>query len=400
MSELVHFEYAPPRSWEQFEELCADLFEVMWGDPGLVRHGRAGQAQNGVDIVCSRGAVHPVGLQCKKKSKWPVARLSTSEIDKEIANAEHFVPPLKEFYLLTTAATDEAVQEHIRKLNVDRRQRGVFTVEVFFWPEIVRRVARHDEVARKHFPVHGGRDFSPLLATWYVKGGRLELDGMEWALSAREVAEDFHDWPNGHVNIRQRETDEATRKLAGTPVAKDKKTRERRLDLRRDIRRFHSVEREVEDTIRLLCTDQDLRFYVVDLDDSGQDTVDLLRAVVEHRFGSDEVGMDWQKIRVSPPTPERLAGPLTAATVAAMDIPIYLPLNVYFTIQQNESRFTVRWGNPIVRVVSELPSDVRKRFVFPSIVARIQRVMREDQKTIEQLRFAGYLSVNEWKYEL
>ncbi len=66
MTELVHFEYPPPRSWEQFEELCADLFEAMWSDPALVRHGRAGQAQNGVDIVAARGGIYPVGLQCKK----------------------------------------------------------------------------------------------------------------------------------------------------------------------------------------------------------------------------------------------------------------------------------------------------------------------------------------------
>ncbi|ODO76787.1 hypothetical protein BAY50_24555 [Klebsiella pneumoniae] len=43
MTRLIHFEYAPPRSWEQFEELCADLFEAMWSDPNIVIHGRAGQ---------------------------------------------------------------------------------------------------------------------------------------------------------------------------------------------------------------------------------------------------------------------------------------------------------------------------------------------------------------------
>jgi hypothetical protein len=67
MTGLVHFEYAPPRSWEQFEELCADLFEVMWSDPNLVRHGRAGQVQNGVDIIAAKGGLFPIGLQCKKK---------------------------------------------------------------------------------------------------------------------------------------------------------------------------------------------------------------------------------------------------------------------------------------------------------------------------------------------
>jgi hypothetical protein len=245
VSELVHFEYAPPRSWDQFEELCADLFEALWSDPALVRHGRAGQAQDGVDIVAARGAIHPIGLQCKKKSRWPVTRLRKQEIDAEIGKAEHFQPELKEFYILTTAATDEAVQEHVRKLNIERKKRGAFTVAVLFWPEIIRRVARHDQVARKHFPVHGGQAFSPLLATWYVSDGKLELDGAEWLLSSREVAEDFHDWPNGHVIVRRRVTDLLTAKLAATPTTKSEKLRKHRLDLRQQIRGLRASELDV-----------------------------------------------------------------------------------------------------------------------------------------------------------
>lgn len=44
----VHSELPPPKTWEDFEELCADLFAAEWNDPHLVRHGRAGQEQSGV----------------------------------------------------------------------------------------------------------------------------------------------------------------------------------------------------------------------------------------------------------------------------------------------------------------------------------------------------------------
>ena len=40
MTQHVHFEQAPPRSWDQFEELCADTFQEEWQDSTLVRHGR------------------------------------------------------------------------------------------------------------------------------------------------------------------------------------------------------------------------------------------------------------------------------------------------------------------------------------------------------------------------
>ena len=65
MSLHVHSEYAPPRSWEQFEELCADIFQSAWRDPALVRHGRAGQRQNGVDIVGRNGALYPIACSAK-----------------------------------------------------------------------------------------------------------------------------------------------------------------------------------------------------------------------------------------------------------------------------------------------------------------------------------------------
>lgn len=400
MSELTHFEYAPPRSWEQFEELCADLFEVMWSDPALVRHGRAGQTQNGVDIVCARGSIRPIGLQCKKKSLWPVTLLTKVDIDREIAKADLFSPELKEFYILTTAATDAVLQKHVRNLNSERRQRGAFAVEILFWPEIVRRAARYDVVARKHFPVHGGLTVSPLLATWYVSGGKLELSGTDWLLSAREVAEDFHDWPYGHVIVRQRETDDAIAKLASMPEGNGLPLREQRLKLRAEIRRLLTSEAYVQETVRLICTDPDLTFYVRDLDQSGTEAANLISAVVESRFESSQVNSEWQKVRVAPPTPHRLDGPLTERSVASLDVAVFVPPEMYVEIFEAERNFRQQYENPHVRVVSELPDEVRRKYVFPVQIDRLRRIMRDDQKTIEQMRISGYLNLSEWKYDL
>lgn len=102
---LVHLDLAPPKTWEQFEELCADTFAAMWNDPGLVRHGRSGQRQNGVDIV-SRPGGRWTGLQCKKKAVWPVKTLTKAEITKEVAEALTFTPKLEAFWMLTTAPDD------------------------------------------------------------------------------------------------------------------------------------------------------------------------------------------------------------------------------------------------------------------------------------------------------
>jgi Restriction endonuclease len=112
----IHVEHVPPKTWQQFEELCADTFSADWSDPALLRHGRGGQRQHGVDIVAHRGNQSPVGLQCKRKSRWPVERLTVADVDKEVAQALKFRPKLKSFYILTTAPDDAKVQAHARKI--------------------------------------------------------------------------------------------------------------------------------------------------------------------------------------------------------------------------------------------------------------------------------------------
>ena len=140
-----------------------------------MRHGRAGQPQKSVDIVAARGSIFPVGLQCKKKARWPVKKLTFAEVKYETEEADKFSPLLKEFYILTTALGDERLEEQVRQFNESRKKDKKFLVTVLTWTEIVRRVARYDDVARKHFPLGGREDsFTPLLATWYTSTGKLE----------------------------------------------------------------------------------------------------------------------------------------------------------------------------------------------------------------------------------
>jgi len=49
----------------------------------------------------SDGAIWPVGVQRKKKSVWPVSKLTTAELDEEVDKAKDFTPPLQAFYLVT-----------------------------------------------------------------------------------------------------------------------------------------------------------------------------------------------------------------------------------------------------------------------------------------------------------
>lgn len=401
MSELVDFEFPPPRSWEQFEELCADLFEALWSDPGLVRHGRAGQVQYGVDIIATRGDVYPVGLQCKKKAQWPAKKLTVGEIEHEVNEAEKFSPPLRELYILSTAASDQRLQQHVRTFNDARKRQGKFPVIVLFWTEIVRRVARFDQVARKHFPIRGGeQSFSPLLATWYTSNGQLELAGMNWHLAVAELGEDFYEWPKGHVIIRQRETDAmivTLQKMQGKLASPQ--DRLAKIKLRRELRYLREKERRVQETIRLLYTNERLKFYMLDLDDNGDDAKEILQAVIESelQLSLDVTGL--QKIRLSPPTPNLLSGPRSSSSMSDSDLAIFMPGSEYVKILDAEEEFPKKYyGNQMTQVVLELPASIRTRYAIPAILRRIQRIMQEDAKSVAEMQLAGYLDLSMWKY--
>lgn len=397
LSNLVHFEFPPPRSWEQFEELCADLFEAMWSDPGLMRHGRAGQPQHGVDIVAARGSVYPVGLQCKKKARWPGKKLTFAEVKHETEEADKFSPKLKEFYVLTTALGDERLEQQVRDFNESRRQNKEFLVTVLAWPEIVRRAARYDEVARKHFPL-GGRDdgFSPLLATWYTKQGKLEATDEEWALAIQELGEDFQDWPTGHVVVRQRETDSLVakiRSMQGTSVEE----RKHKVEQRRQLRYLREKERQLRELIQRLYTHPRFRFYMLELYDDDAPTI--LRSLIEFEVGQGLRHAGECKIRIRPPSPERLKGPFSTYSVATDDIAVDMSSVEFSSVLQTEKEFPKKhYGNQIARVVSELPTQVRSRLAIPAILRRIDRIMQEDKKSSEEMELAGYFDISSWKY--
>lgn len=210
----VHIEQAPPKTWQQFEELCADVFAAEWSDPALVRHGCGGQAQDGVDIYGQCGNRWPVGLQCKRKSRWPVTTLTKKEIDKEVAAALKFSPKLRSFYILTTAPDDKALQKHARDITVRHKKKRLFDVTVLGWGEICQRATRYQNVADKHFGASGSGQREPLLDRWYASEGTLELKGERLALACREIAHDFKEWSAGRLEFRQRESDILSARIA------------------------------------------------------------------------------------------------------------------------------------------------------------------------------------------
>lgn len=381
----VHADYAPPRSWEHFEELCADIFQSAWRDPALVRHGRAGQRQDGVDIVGRNGALYPIGLQCKKRSKWPVSKLTSKQIDSEIKEALNFKPALKAFYILTTAPDDTALLNHVRKINEQHKKGGLFEVVLLGWGEIVRRATLDHQVADKHFgPSGGGAPRSPLLATWMISNGKLEKTGNELKLSMEELIQDFHDWPNGHIVIRQRESDVLLEKLRSFEGRKLSDTeRQERVKLRNDLRVLTSEENDAERGVMLMLTDPDVSSWLlqVRMDDAP---LAIEAFINNHPSPFNDTTASMQYLRMSPPgdPQRRYSAPLSQEDVRS--------------IYEIERWRTTEYGNSLTDTVDELPPEVRAKVATPRIIRGILRLIKEDRLTWDQIRQMGALDIGNW----
>ena len=383
-------DYAPPRSWEQFEELCADVFQSAWSDPGLVRHGRAGQTQNGVDIVARHGAIYPIGLQCKKRGVWPPRRLTAADVDEAVAMAEDFEPPLKQFYILTTAAGDAGLLKHVREISQRHESDGRFTVGLFGWEEIVRRAMLDPAVTAKHFgPSVGVAARSPLLATWFMSEGRLEMTGDDLALAVAELSQDLHDWPTGHFVIRQRESDallSRLRNFEGRQLSRP--DRELRVKFRAELRTLTDAEGRAVRAVSLMLVDPDVSAWLQSVYEPYDRSPVAIESFINEQVNPSPVRGMPIYLRMTPPDePEsRIQTPLSAAEVSCIT-----------AIMEKRRE---RYGAFLTECVSELPDDIRYRKAIPRIVRELFQFMERERISWEELCKTSMLDFGAWKAEM
>lgn len=137
-----------PRSWDEFEDICVDVLRRTWEDPYIVRNGKSGQNQYGVDCyglprhLGGASANRYAGAQCKETDE-----LTIEVVKEEVEKAKGFRPGLTEFLIMTTAPRDARLQESVRT------QRWPFDrVHVSFWDDISLELSGYDDLLKKHFP--------------------------------------------------------------------------------------------------------------------------------------------------------------------------------------------------------------------------------------------------------
>src|SRR5882724_337187 len=164
MSDANNEQLLPPSSWEKFEEICADLFSRIWNDTQVVRYGREGQRQNGVDIYGKENGADSA-VQCKGKRIWPPRELTTVEIDAEVEKAKKFEPALKTYIFATTADNDVKIPDYVNAISAKHAEQGLFRVTVYGWRELTRRFGDYPELLQKHFAIHTVRQLQRTMPT-------------------------------------------------------------------------------------------------------------------------------------------------------------------------------------------------------------------------------------------
>jgi hypothetical protein len=176
-------DYAPPKNWQDFEDLCHRLWRYEWDCKDIQKHGRSGQEQMGVDIYgIPSGKTQYRGIQCKLKSRQGgvATQLTRTEIEREVAEAEKFNPPLAQLIIATTAPSDTKIQEIVRELSASQIAEGKFAIEIYSWQEILHRIVNYPELLKliapsataQHAPLLDLRLVHPANGTYVLPAAR------------------------------------------------------------------------------------------------------------------------------------------------------------------------------------------------------------------------------------
>ena len=156
MSALAATQIPKPSDEQAFERASVVLWRALLQDPNVHRNGRRGQRQNGVDLCGIRNGdpTHHVGIQCKLKGDGH--ELTDKEVREEVAKALTFTPPLREYFIITTAPDDVAMQELARKLTTAQHAEGRnLLIYVWGWNTLEERISEHAEARKEFDPEYG-----------------------------------------------------------------------------------------------------------------------------------------------------------------------------------------------------------------------------------------------------
>ncbi len=393
LESFVHLDLAPPKTWEQFEELCADTFSALWNDPTLVRHGRSGQRQSGVDIICRPGG-RWTGLQCKRRAVWPEKTVTTSEINAEVKEALTFTPKLEDFWILTTAPHDTKLHEHVRKLTEKHQKKKRFNVHFLGWQEIIRRATLYPRVIAKHFGLQAAAEREPLLAVWHAVNGHLDISDEELEILCRELVHELNRHPHGRILVRQEEADKLeTQLMKYIGAALTLTQRKERLSILDVLSGKERQEARIAQGLRLLFADPSISPTFQFLEGNGMARTVRSFVQFELRPSAAHEKSDPQFMGMEPP------GRGDKFRAAELVTPSQQKLFI-----ETDKKLREKWeGRVGCDSVIELPDELKSSIALPAITRRIVNELINtdvDAWSLDKMRAQKILNIDQWSVQL
>lgn len=386
----IHSELPPPRTWEDFEELCIDLFAVEWNDPHIQGHGRPGQKQDGVDIVGKLPAGGIGGIQCKKKRSWPPTFLTVADIDEEVANALNFTPALKSFTVTTTAADDAALQQHARDITEKHESAGLFSVYVMGWYQLCVKIKRYPSVLQKHFRfVVTSSQSQPLeYGPWYIDSGKLEMSGGELSIACREMARNLKVNCGSKLLVRLREADKLDLELAAVPTPASVEEREARFEKTRKLDSLRDREGYLSRGLTLMLGEPSIGELLTYDTAKPHDAATCVSAFVEEylRPGRGTILRSWTKYIISP----KGRSDVFYGWVYLTPEEVALWSDRQLELMKKYTDMT------LLSLFWELPEEILLKKGIPEAVHAILRAI-DDGISLERLRQEGMIEIVRWE---
>lgn len=130
-----------PGDDKTFEENCIPLFEGLLKDPNVKLVGTRGKKQSGLDLIGrrDRDPGQPVGIQCKLIGRG--GKLAEALVRKEVAQALTVTPQLTEFYIVTTATDEPALDLLAIALSKEQRDLGrTIDIQIWGWDTLQQKI--------------------------------------------------------------------------------------------------------------------------------------------------------------------------------------------------------------------------------------------------------------------
>lgn len=138
------YDISPLKSWEKFQQMVCELFREIWQDPHAQEFGRKGQKQDGIDIIGRRKG-HKKYEAVQTTKELP---LTKHKIKKDYDASQNLDVELDCFIVATTSKRDAKIQEYTATLSQD----GPYRCVVWFWEDIVEKLAEHKKIHKKYYP--------------------------------------------------------------------------------------------------------------------------------------------------------------------------------------------------------------------------------------------------------